>query len=88
MVGLSPFMYNFYTRLVEALVVYISGKHVEAVKDSLQSSLTRSMTWFGDLELSLSANKSEIMVFSSKHENPLVLVRLGQTAPQNVTEFK
>jgi hypothetical protein len=42
----SPFMYNFYTRLVEAclhplcsilqyaddLVVYISGKHVEAVE--------------------------------------------------------
>jgi hypothetical protein len=68
---LSTFMYNFYTRLVEAclhplcsilqyaddLVVYTSGKHVEAVKDSLQTSLTRLMTCFGDLGLILSANK-------------------------------
>jgi hypothetical protein len=44
---LSPFMYNFYTCLIEVclhplclilqyaddLVVYISGKHVEAIKD-------------------------------------------------------
>jgi hypothetical protein len=70
-------MYNFYTRLIEAclhllcsilqyaydLVVYIIGKHVEAVRDRLQMSLTRQMTWFGDLDLSLSANKSEMMVF-------------------------
>jgi hypothetical protein len=48
---LSPFMYNFYTRLFEAclfplcsilqyaddLVVYISGKHVEGVWDYLQT---------------------------------------------------
>jgi hypothetical protein len=74
---LSPIMYNFYTRLVEAclhplcsilqsaddLVVYISGRHVEAVRDCLQTSLTILMTWFGDLGLSLSANKSEMMVF-------------------------
>jgi hypothetical protein len=35
------------------LVVYISGRHVEAVRDCLQTSLTRLMTWFGDLGLSL-----------------------------------
>jgi hypothetical protein len=68
--------------------VYISGKHVEAVRDSLQTSLTILMTWFGDLGLSLSANKSEMMVFSRKHENLQVSVRLGQTAPRNITEFK
>jgi hypothetical protein len=89
-------MYTFYTRLVEAclhplcsilqyagdLVVYILGRHVEAVRDCLQTSLTRLMTWFGDL----SANKSEMMVFSRKHENPQVSVRLGQIALRN--EFK
>jgi hypothetical protein len=121
---LSPFMYNFYTRLVEAclhplcsilqyaddLVVYISGisrdninfdivlsiiknknfekKNVEAVRDCLQTSLTRLMIWFGDQGLSLSANKSEMMIFSRKHENPQVSVRLGQIALRNVTEFK
>jgi hypothetical protein len=55
---LSSFMYNFYKRLVEAclyplcsilqyaddLVVFISGKHVKAVTDCLQTSLTRIMT--------------------------------------------
>jgi hypothetical protein len=46
------------------------------------------MTWFGDLGLSLSANKSEMMVFSRKQENLQVSVWLGQTAPQNITEFK
>jgi hypothetical protein len=60
---LSTFMYNFYTRLVEAclrllcsilqyaddLVVYITGKHVEAVMDCLHTSLTRVMTSIGDL---------------------------------------
>jgi hypothetical protein len=66
----------------------ISIKHIEAVRDYLQTSLTRLMTWFGDLGLSLSANKSEMMIFSRKHENPQVLVRLGQTAFRNVTEFK
>jgi hypothetical protein len=87
---LSPFMYNFYTRPVELddSVVCISEKHVEADRDCLQTSLITLMTWFGDLGLSLSANKSEIMVFSKKHENPQVLVLLGQTALQNVTEFK
>jgi hypothetical protein len=53
------------------LVVYVSGNH--AVRDCLQTSLTRLMTWFGDQGLSLSANKSEKMVFSRKHENPKVL---------------
>jgi hypothetical protein len=43
-------------------------------------------TWFGDLCLSLSANKSKMMVFSWKH--PQVLVWLGQSVLQNVTEFK
>jgi hypothetical protein len=71
------------------LVVFISGKHVEAVRDCLQTSLTKLMTWFGDLGLSLSANKSDMMVFfSRKHENLQVPVRLGQTALENVTEFK
>jgi hypothetical protein len=88
---LSPFMYKFYTRLVEAclhplcsilhyaddLVVSISGKHVEAVRDCLQTSL---ITWFGDLGRSVSANKSEMMIFFRKHENPQVSLRLGQTA--------
>jgi hypothetical protein len=60
---LSQFMYNFYPRLVKAclhplcsilqyadgLVVLISEEHVEAVRDCLQTSLTRLMTWFGDL---------------------------------------
>jgi hypothetical protein len=73
-------------RLADDLLMYVSGKHVEAVKDCLQTSCTRQMTWFGDLGLSLSANKSEMMVFSRKHENPHVLVRLGQTALRNVTE--
>jgi hypothetical protein len=77
---LSPFIYKFYTRLAEAclhslcsilqyaydLVVYNLGRHVEAVRDCLQTSLTRLMTWFGDLGLSLSANKSEMMVFFQK----------------------
>jgi hypothetical protein len=100
---LSPFMYNFYTRLVEAclhplcsilqyvddLVVYILGRHNEAVRDCLlQTSLTRLTTWFRDLGLSLSANKLEMMVFSRKHENSQVSVQLGQTAFRNVTEFK
>jgi hypothetical protein len=39
------------------------------------------MTWFGDLGLSLSANKSEMMVLLRKHA-------VGQTAIRNVTEFK
>jgi hypothetical protein len=96
---LSPFMYNFHTHLVEAclhplclilqdaddLVVYISGKHVETVRDCLQTSLTRLIAWFGDLGLSLSAKRDG---FSRKHENPYFSVRLGQTALQNVTEFK
>jgi hypothetical protein len=74
---LSPIMYNFYTHLVEAclhplcsilqyaddLVVNICEKHVEAVRNCLQKSLTRLMTWFGDLGLSLSANKSEMLLF-------------------------
>jgi hypothetical protein len=47
---------------------------------SKQTTLTRLMTWFEDLGLSLSANKSEIMVFYRKHKNPQVSVRLGQTA--------
>jgi hypothetical protein len=50
------------------LVVCISKKHVEAVRDCLQTSLTIVMTWFGDLGLSLSANKSEVMVFSRKNK--------------------
>jgi hypothetical protein len=54
----------------------------------LQTSLTRMMTLFGDLSLSLSANKSEMMTFSRKHENSQVSVRLGQTALRYVTEFK
>jgi hypothetical protein len=68
--------------------VYISGRHVEAVEDYLQTSLTRLMTWFGDLGLSLSANNSKMMVFSRKHENPQASVRLGQIALRNVIEFK
>jgi hypothetical protein len=42
---------------------YIPGKHVEVVKDCLKTFLTRLTTWFGDLGLALSANKSEMMVF-------------------------
>jgi hypothetical protein len=57
--------------------VFILEIHVEADKDYLQMSLTRLMTWFGDLSLSFSANKSKMMVFSRKHENPQVKVRLG-----------
>jgi hypothetical protein len=45
------------------------------------------MTWFGELSLLLSANKSEMMVFSRKHENLQVSGQLGQTALRNVTEF-
>jgi hypothetical protein len=47
----------------DELVVFVSGKHVEAVRDCLQTSLTRLMTWHGDMVLSLSANKSEMMGF-------------------------
>jgi hypothetical protein len=76
-------------KYADDLVVYILGKHVEAVRDCLQTSLTRLMTWFGDLGLSLSANKLDMMVFfSRKHENLQVSDRLGQTAFQNVTELK
>jgi hypothetical protein len=58
----------------------------EAVRDCLQTSLARLMSWFGELGLSLSANKSEMMVSSRKHENPHVSVRLGQIAFRNVTK--
>jgi hypothetical protein len=39
-------------------------KHVGAVRDCLQMSLTRMMTWF------VISQKSEIMVFSRKNVNP------------------
>jgi hypothetical protein len=89
---LSPFMYNFYTRLVEACLhppssMFISGKHVEAVRDCLQMSLTRLMTWFGDLGLSLSANKSEMMVFFPGNMN-IPRFWLSLTVLRNVTELK
>jgi hypothetical protein len=94
---LSPYMYNFYTRLVEAclhpvctflqyaddLVVYISGKHVEAVRECLQTSLTRLMTWFGT---SVKSEEVRNDGFSRKHESPQILVRLGETTLRNVTE--
>jgi hypothetical protein len=90
---LSPFKFNFYTRLVEAclhplcsmlqyavdLVVYILGKHVEAVRDCLQTSLTRLMTWHCSRQVRSDG-------FSRKHENPRVSKR--QTALRNVIEFK
>jgi hypothetical protein len=59
-----------------------SGKHVEAVRDCLQTSLKEldDLVWA----------PGSFIVYKQvgKHENPQVLVRLGQTALRNITEFK
>jgi ABC-type sugar transport system ATPase subunit len=62
---LSPFMYMAFLhrmcsilQYADDLVVFVSGKHVGAARDCLQASLTRLMSWFEDLGLSLSAKKS------------------------------
>jgi hypothetical protein len=77
--------------LGDDLVVYTSEKHVEAVRDCLQISLTRLMTWFGNLGLSLSTNVSKMIVFFPRN---MKIPRFrcggwfGQAALRNVTEFK
>jgi hypothetical protein len=52
----------------EDLVVYFPGKHVEAVRDCLQTSLTRLITWFGSFIVCKQVRDGG---FSRKHENPL-----------------
>jgi hypothetical protein len=68
---LYPFMFKFYTRLVEACLHPLGSILQYAdVRNCLKTSLTRLMTWFGDLCLSLSPYKSEVMVFLGNMKFP------------------
>lgn len=70
------------------LVIYSTGKDASVLAKYIEETLQRLSEFFGGLGLSISPSKSELMVFSRKHQTPQPTIMLDGAALQNVTKFK
>jgi Reverse transcriptase (RNA-dependent DNA polymerase) len=99
---LSPFFYNFYTRLIDSylhplvsilqyaddIVIYSTGRVSSVLETYIQSSLLGICEFFNSLGLTISTQKSESMVFSKKHQIPQLTISLNNNILQNAVQFR
>jgi Reverse transcriptase (RNA-dependent DNA polymerase) len=105
---LFPFFYNFYTRLADQflhplvsilqdaddIVIYSIGRETFTLETYVQSSLQNISEFFNKLGLTISARKSESMIFSWKQQTPQLRISLDDTpkkhsfVSENLTSVK
>jgi hypothetical protein len=88
---LSPFLYNIiglcadkfipsgceFRQYADDLVVYMAHRLFNLARELVQTACTSLNVFFSSMGLTISASKSEVMLFTRKHEHPPILVRIG-----------
>jgi hypothetical protein len=88
---LSPFLYNVigscadkfvpagcgFFQYADDLVVYATHRLIEVALGTIQTACTSLVVFFSSMGLKIFTAKSEVMLFSRKHEHPSILIRIG-----------
>ena len=83
---LSPILFNFYTidlhcifpsllnvlQYADDFVIYCHHKNINVAAQQMQESLRQLGSWLFDNSLDLSPSKSQIVIFSNKHNLPCI----------------
>jgi hypothetical protein len=69
-------------------VVYVTHKLIEVARGLIQTACTSLGVFFSSMGLTISSAKSEVMLFSRKHERPPILIRIGSHVLPQTTTFK
>jgi hypothetical protein len=99
---LSYFLYNIigscvnrfipsgceFLQYADDLVVYMAYRLFNVVRGLVQTACTSLNVFFSSMGLTISASKSEVMLFTRKHERPPILVRIGFYLLPQTTCFK
>jgi Reverse transcriptase (RNA-dependent DNA polymerase) len=97
---LSPFLYNIlgscvdryipsgcgFLQYADDIVIYAAHRLFNVAHGLVQTALTALVVFFNSMGLSISASKSETMLFSRKHDRPSLSIIIGShTLPQAKT---
>jgi hypothetical protein len=99
---LSPFLYNIigscadrfvlagcgFLQYADDLVVYVAHRLIRVARGLIQTACTSLSVFFSSVGLTISSSKSEVMLFSRKHERPPILIRIGSHVLPQATTFK
>jgi hypothetical protein len=99
---LSPFLYNVigfcadrfgpvdcgFLQYADDLVVYVADRLIRVARGLIQTACTSLGVFFSSVSLTISSSKSEVMLFSRKHERPPILVGIGSHFLPQATTFK
>jgi hypothetical protein len=96
---LCPFLYNFIGSCADRfipsvcgffqyLVVYMAHKLFSVAHGLVQTACTSLNVFFSSMGLTISASKSEVMLFTRKHERPPTLVRVRSCVLPQTSFFK
>jgi hypothetical protein len=96
---LSPFLYNIigscadrfipsgcgFLQYADDLVVYMAHRLFNVARGLVQTACTSLNVFFSSMGQTISASKSEVMLFTRKHERSPILVRIGSyVLPQTI----
>jgi hypothetical protein len=99
---LNPFLYNIiescadkfipagcgFLQYADDLVVYMAHRLFDVARGLVQTVCTSLNVFFSSMVLTISTSKSEVMLFTRKHERLPVLVRIGSYVLPQTTCFK
>jgi hypothetical protein len=99
---LSPFLYNSigsyadrfipsgcgFLQYADDLVVYMAHRLFNVTRGLVQTACTSLNVFFSSMGLTISASKSEVMLFTTKHKRLPILVRIGSYVLPQTTCFK
>jgi hypothetical protein len=67
-----------FLQYVDDLVVHVTHRLIEVARGLIQTAFTSLGVFFSSMDiLRIFSSKSEVMLFSLKHERPAILIRIG-----------
>jgi hypothetical protein len=99
---LSPFIYNIigscadryvptgcgFLQYADVLVMHVAHRLIGVAGGLVQTACTSLSVFFSSVGLTISSSKSEVMLFSRKHERPPILIGIGPHVLPQATTFK
>jgi hypothetical protein len=69
-------------------VVYVTHRLIEVARELIQTGCTSLGVVFSSMGPAIPSAKSEVMLFSQKHERPSILIRIGSHVLPQTTILK
>ena len=75
-------------QFADDIIIYCSGKNIIQIEQKLNNTLKRMCKFMSEIGLNFSKEKTKSVVFSKKHQNPTLNIRMDNFPVNQIDNFK